>query len=247
MSSLKKNFKNVMNEYEKELLERAKRGDYLTPDEWNTYDLIVKKRKEKSFGNIAGRIARGVITAGLLIAGMIYIAGSDISVKQNKNSSTAINDLIATDNGIPSSKSASESFFTKKEIVEYIINMNSQINAVVEFHNKTIHEFNSDTLDPMEAVSEYGMISQSFNNRLIYNNANYSEFNSNILEIVQVEGEIMHLLSIAQQSSNREEISSAIQKMNYLIKDNRRLEINLLNAEGIEFEILGDGRINMQY
>lgn len=125
------------------------------------------------------------------------------------------------------------------------VNVASRI--VRYFHNKTIQEFNSNTLDPMEAVSEYSMISQSVNNRLNYNNANYSEFNSSILEIVEAEGEIIHLLSIAPQSSNHEEISSAIQKMNYLIKDNRRLEINLLNAQGIEFEILSDGRINIRY
>lgn len=247
MSSLKRNFKNVMNEYEKELLERAKRGDHLTPNEWNTYDLIVKKRKEKSFANIAGRIARDAIMAGLLIAGMIYIAGLDPPLKQNEDSLNANNDMMVTDNETPLPKSVRESSSTKEEVVQYIINMNSQINAIVEFHNKTIQEFNSNTLDPMEAVSEYGMISQSVNNRLNYNNANYSEFNSNILEVVQAEGEIIHLLSIAPQSSNHEEISSAIQKMNYLIKDNKRLEINLLNAEGIEFEILSDGRINMRY
>lgn len=99
----------------------------------------------------------------------------------------------------------------------------------------------------MEVVSEYGMISQSLNNMLNYDNANYFECNSNILEILQAEGEIIYLLSIALQSSNHKEISRAIQKMNYLIKNNRRLEINLLNSECIEFEILSDGRINMRY
>jgi|GEM_PF-2718127 len=246
MSSLKKNFKNVMNEYEKELLERVKRGDYLTPDEWNTYDLIIKKRKEKSFANVAGGIARDAMMAGLLIAAIIYIAGSDPTVKQNNNSLNANNDIMVTDNETPTPKSKSESSSAKKEVIQYIINIKSQINAIVEFHNKTIHEFNSNTLDPMDAVSEYGMITQSVNNRLNYN-ANYSEFNSNILEILEAEGEIIHLLSIAPQSSNHEEINSAIQKMNYLIKDNRRLEINLLDAGGIEFEILSDGRINMRY
>lgn len=239
MANLKKNFKKAMREYEDDIIKRVESGEFVTPQERSTYDLVKKKRRENSPLSVLGKVVAG-------IAKIIFILGCAAYMIAQIDPDDSVVERSAKDS-IKLNLSTPSVRREKKEVVEYIIKIKGKMNEIIDFHNSAMKQYNSGTMNNIQILREYEAFSGAVKNEMDFENEVYAGINENIAELINVEGNIINILAVPIRIENQKQFEVQIQKMNDLIEENKKLVEELLNERDIDFEIDDDGKIQMYY